>query len=79
MTEKTPRHYYIPRVEIDLDESRRWRECCLFRQPTKKNFEEIRERVYEVVRQHITRFPQQVLYPDYKDAIEKKKTKTRKK
>jgi hypothetical protein len=23
MTEKTPRHYYIPRVEIDLDESRR--------------------------------------------------------
>jgi GTP-binding protein HflX len=46
----------------------------------KENFEEFRERVYEAVRHiHITRFPyNKFLYPDYKDAIEKK-TKTKKK
>jgi GTP-binding protein HflX len=39
----------------------------------KENFEELRERLYEVVRQiHIPRFPHnKFLYPDYKDAVEK--------
>jgi GTP-binding protein HflX len=39
----------------------------------KENFEELRERLYEVVREiHITRFPyNKFLYPDYKDAVEK--------
>jgi GTP-binding protein HflX len=42
---------------------------CSFRQQT-KNFEELRERLYEVVREIHTRFPYNK-YPDYKDAVEK--------
>ena len=75
MTEKTPRHY-------TLDE---WKQTWMHRlgeqnalfisATNKENFEEFRERVYEAVRQiHITLFPyNKFLYPDYKDAIEKKK------
>jgi GTP-binding protein HflX len=38
----------------------------------KENFEELRERLYEVVREiHITRFLTNKFYPDYKDAVEK--------
>jgi GTP-binding protein HflX len=40
----------------------------------KENFEELRERLYEVVREiHITVF-NKFLYPDYKDAVEKMRT-----
>jgi GTP-binding protein HflX len=54
--------------------------CTFISATNKENFEEFRERVYEAVRHiHITRFPyNKFLYPDYKDAIEKK-TKTTKK
>jgi GTP-binding protein HflX len=46
---------------------------CSFSATNKENFEELRERLYEVVREiHITRFPyNKFLYPDYKDAVEK--------
>jgi GTP-binding protein HflX len=60
-------------VEVHLDGSSR-RENALFISATnKENFEELRERLYEVVREiHITRFPyNKFLYPDYKDAVEK--------
>ena len=37
----------------------------------KENFEEFRERVYDVVREvHVTRFPyNKFLYPDFKDIV----------
>jgi GTP-binding protein HflX len=61
--------------------SRVGEENALFISAThKENFEEFRERVYEAVRQiHITRFLQQILYPDYKDAVEKEEKRRRRK
>jgi GTP-binding protein HflX len=73
MTEKTPRHNTLQEWKSTWM-SRVGEENALFISATnKENFEELRERLYEVVRQiHITRFPyNKFLYPDYKDAIEK--------
>ncbi|PKH66689.1 GTPase HflX [Flavobacterium sp. ALD4] len=73
MTEKTPRHYTLKEWKSTWM-GRVGEENALFISATnKENFEELRERLYEVVRQiHITRFPyNKFLYPDYKDAIEK--------
>jgi GTP-binding protein HflX len=73
MTEKTPRHYTLEEWKSTWM-SRVGEENALFISATnKENFEELRERLYETVRQiHITRFPyNKFLYPDYKDAIEK--------
>ncbi|MEZ7498331.1 GTPase HflX [Flavobacterium sp. Arc3] len=73
MTEKTPRHNTLEEWKSTWM-SRVGDENALFISATnKENFEELRERLYETVRQiHITRFPyNKFLYPDYKDAIEK--------
>ncbi|MEZ7505628.1 GTPase HflX [Flavobacterium sp. Arc2] len=73
MTEKTPRHNTLEEWKSTWM-SRVGEENALFISATnKENFEELRERLYETVRQiHITRFPyNKFLYPDYKDAIEK--------
>jgi GTP-binding protein HflX len=73
MTEKTPRHNTLQEWKSTWM-SRVGEENALFISATnKENFEELRERLYEVVREiHITRFPyNKFLYPDYKDAVEK--------
>ncbi|CAM2851015.1 GTPase HflX [Flavobacterium frigoris] len=73
MTEKTPRHNTLEEWKSTWM-SRVGEENALFISATnKENFEELRERLYETVRQiHITRFPyNKFLYPDYKDAVEK--------
>jgi GTP-binding protein HflX len=73
MTEKTPRHNTLQEWKSTWM-SRVGEDNALFISATnKENFEELRERLYEVVRQiHITRFPyNKFLYPDYKDAVEK--------
>jgi hypothetical protein len=52
---------------------------CTFISATNENFEEFRERVYEALHTFTLRVSlHKFLYPDYKDAIEKK-TKTKKK
>jgi GTP-binding protein HflX len=60
-------------VEVHLDGSSREENALFISATNKENFEELRERLYEVVREiHITRFPyNKFLYPDYKDAVEK--------
>jgi len=73
ITEKTPRHYTLEEWKTTWM-NRVGEENALFISATnKENFEELRERLYEAVRQiHITRFPyNKFLYPDYKDAVEK--------
>ena len=73
MTEKTPRHNTLKEWKSTWM-GRVGEENALFISATnKENFEELRERLYEVVREiHITRFPyNKFLYPDYKDAVEK--------
>jgi GTP-binding protein HflX len=73
MTEKTPRHFTLEEWKTTWMH-RVGEENALFISATnKENFEELRERLYEAVRQiHITRFPyNKFLYPDYKDAVEK--------
>jgi GTP-binding protein HflX len=73
MTEKTARHNTLQEWKSTWM-SRVGEDNALFISATnKENFEELRERLYEVVRQiHITRFPyNKFLYPDYKDAVEK--------
>lgn len=73
MTEKTPRHFTLEEWKTTWMH-RVGEENALFVSATnKENFEELRERLYEAVRQiHITRFPyNKFLYPDYKDAVEK--------
>ena len=73
MTEKTPRHFTLEEWKTTWMH-RVGEENALFISATnKENFEELRERLYEAVREiHITRFPyNKFLYPDYKDAVEK--------
>jgi len=73
ITEKTPRHFTLEEWKTTWM-NRVGEENALFISATnKENFEELRERLYEAVRQiHITRFPyNKFLYPDYKDAVEK--------
>jgi GTP-binding protein HflX len=68
------------RVESDLDELSGRRNALFISATHKENFEEFRERVYEAVRQiHITRFLQQILVSDYKDAVEKEEKRRRRK
>jgi len=73
ITEKTPRHFTLEEWKTTWM-NRVGEENALFiSAKNKENFEELRERLYEAVRQiHITRFPyNKFLYPDYKDAVEK--------
>jgi GTP-binding protein HflX len=60
-------------VEVHLDGSSRRKMLCSFLATNKENFEELRERLYEVVLRN-TYYPFShisFLYPDYKDAVEK--------
>jgi GTP-binding protein HflX len=62
MTENT-KTQYTSRVEVDLDESVGEENALFISATNKENFEELRERLYEVVRQiHITRFPYNKFY-----------------
>ncbi len=74
MTEKTPRHFTLEEWKTTWMHRLGEENALFISAANKENFEEFRERVYEAVRQiHITRFPyNKFLYPDYKDAVEKK-------
>jgi GTP-binding protein HflX len=59
-------------VEVHLDGSVGEENALFISATNKENFEELRERLYEVVRNTYYRFPyNKFLYPDYKDAVEK--------
>ena len=71
MTEKTSKHYTLQEWK-ETWMSRMGSEKALFISAiNKENFEEFRERVYDVVREvHVTRFPyNKFLYPDFKDIV----------
>ncbi|MGK4566487.1 GTPase HflX [Flavobacterium sp. 3HN19-14] len=74
ITEKTKRHYTLDEWKQTWMSNVGAENALFISAVNKENFEEFRERVYEAVRQiHITRFPyNKFLYPDYKDAVEKK-------
>ena len=73
MTEKTPRHFTLEEWKTTWMHRVGEQNALFISATNKQNFEELRERLYEAVRQiHITRFPyNKFLYPDYKDAVEK--------
>jgi len=73
MTEKTPRHFTLEEWKTTWMHRVGEENALFISAKNKENFEELRERLYEAVRQiHITRFPyNKFLYPDYKDAVEK--------
>ena len=71
MTEKTTKHYSLDEWK-ETWMSRIGAEKALFISAiNKQNFEEFRERVYDVVREiHISRFPyNNFLFPDFKDIV----------
>ena len=73
--EKTSKHYTLEEWKATWM-SKMGENNTLFISATEKdNFEELREKLYEAVREiHITRFPyNKFLYPDYKDAVENEK------
>ena len=73
ITEKTKRHYTLAEWKSTWMNNVGEKNALFISATNKENFEELRERLYEAVREiHITRFPyNKFLYPDYKDAIEK--------
>ena len=73
ITEKTKRHYTLEEWKSTWMNNVGEKNALFISATNKENFEELRERLYEAVREiHITRFPyNKFLYPDYKDAIEK--------
>ena len=73
ITEKTKRHYTLEEWKSTWMNNVGAKNALFISATNKENFEELRERLYEAVREiHITRFPyNKFLYPDYKDAIEK--------
>ena len=74
-TEKTPRHYSLEEWKQTWMSNVGEKNALFISAVNKENFEEFRERVYDIVREiHVTRFPyNKFLYPDYKDndAVEK--------
>ncbi|MEZ4876973.1 MAG: GTPase HflX [Flavobacterium sp.] len=72
MTEKTSRHYSLEEWKKTWMNNVGEKNTLFISATNKENFEELREKVYEAVREiHITRFPyNKFLYPDYKDAVE---------
>jgi GTP-binding protein HflX len=74
-TEKTPRHYSLDEWKQTWMSNVGEKNALFISAVNKENFEEFRERVYDIVREiHVTRFPyNKFLYPDYKDndAVEK--------
>jgi GTP-binding protein HflX len=75
ITEKTPMHYTLEEWKQTWMSNVGEKNALFISAVNKENFEEFRERVYEIVREiHVTRFPyNKFLYPDYKDndAVEK--------
>ena len=73
ITEKTKRHYTLAEWKSTWMNNVGAKNALFISATNKENFEELRELLYESVREiHITRFPyNKFLYPDYKDAIEK--------
>ena len=73
ITERTTRHNTLEEWKTTWMSKVGENNTLFISATSKENFEEFREKIYEVVRKiHITRFPyNQFLYPDYKDAIEK--------
>jgi GTP-binding protein HflX len=80
MTEKTPRHNTLQEWKSTWM-GRVGEENALFISATnKENFEELRERLYEVVREiHITRFPYNKFYILIIKMLWRKKMRTSKK
>ncbi|WP_288985004.1 GTPase HflX [uncultured Flavobacterium sp.] len=70
--EKTTKHYTLEEWKSTWMSKLGENNTLFISATNKQNFEEFREKVYEVVREiHITRFPyNKFLYPDYKDAVE---------
>ncbi|MES2485590.1 MAG: GTPase HflX, partial [Bacteroidota bacterium] len=75
VTEKTPRHFSLEEWKQTWMSNVGEKNALFISAINKENFEEFRERVYDIVREiHVTRFPyNKFLYPDYKDndAVEK--------
>lgn len=73
ITEKTTKHYTLDEWKATWMSNVGEKNTLFISATNKENFEEFREKVYELVRKiHITRFPyNKFLYPDYKDAVEK--------
>lgn len=72
ITEKTEKHYSLDEWKKTWMNNVGEKNTLFISATNKENFEELREKVYEAVREiHITRFPyNKFLYPDYKDAKE---------
>lgn len=73
ITEKTTKHYTLDEWKTTWMSNVGEKNTLFISATNKENFEEFREKAYELVRKiHITRFPyNKFLYPDYKDAVEK--------
>ena len=73
ITEKTKKHFTLEEWKTTWMNNVGKEKAIFISATNKENFEELRERVYEAVREiHISRFPyNKFLYPDFKDAIEK--------
>ena len=73
ITEKTTKHFTLEEWKATWMSNVGEKHTLFISATNKENFEEFREKVYELVRKiHITRFPyNKFLYPDYKDAVEK--------
>ncbi len=72
ITEKTEKHYSLDEWKKTWMNNVGEKNTLFISATNKENFEELREKVYEAVREiHITRFPyNKFLYADYKDATE---------
>lgn len=72
ITEKTTKHFTLEEWKATWMSNVGEKHALFISAINKENFEEFREKVYELVRKiHITRFPyNKFLYPDYKDAVE---------
>ena len=72
ITEKTSKHYSLEEWRKTWMNNVGEKNTLFISATDKVNFEELREKLYEAVREiHITRFPyNKFLYPDYKDAVE---------
>jgi GTPase len=72
ITQKTTKHYTLEEWKNTWMHHVGVRNALFISATNKENFEEFREKVYDMVREiHITRFPyNKFLYPDYKEAVE---------
>lgn len=73
MIERTTKHFTLEEWKTTWMSTVGEKNALFISATNKENFEELREKLYEAVREiHVTRFPyNKFLYPDYKDAVEK--------